>query len=256
MIDIHSHILPGLDDGAYDLDEALLMARQAVSCGIHTMIATPHHMNGRFYNSCVQIAQYVKTFQDQLDDCNIPLRVIAGQEIRIYPQLLEALNAGVLSSLGNSRYVLLELPPDRIPTVTEKIVKDLIQSNRVPIIAHPERNREIIESPDKLLKLVDHGALSQITAHSLLGSYGKTIMQLSLRMCRSGLAHFIASDAHDTARSGFALDKAYGVIQAKLGLDAVRSLQHNAWCVIQDVAITAENPVWVKPKWFRVWKAY
>ncbi|TXK85624.1 tyrosine-protein phosphatase [Paenibacillus sp. N3.4] len=255
MIDIHSHILPGIDDGAIDLEKSLEMARQAVRQGIQKVIATPHHENGRFSNETEFVKERVKAFQQELDNRNIPLSIHTGQEIRVYRRLIEDIEANKSSTLHKSRYILLEFPSDRIPSGMKDMVHELRLLNLVPIIAHPERNSEIYENPTKLIELVNLGALSQITAHSLLGDFGKQIQQISLDMCNNHLAHFVASDAHNSTTRAFALAEAYELLQKRLGTDIVDSFQNHANSIIHDLPIETYEPVWTKPKWFQFWKS-
>lgn len=255
MIDIHSHILPDLDDGASDLEQAVQMAREAVEQGIHTVIATPHHENGRFTNEAGCVELQVKAFQEELNSRNIPLHIHAGQEIRVYRDLIEDVEAKRSTTLGGSRYILLEFPSDRIPTGIHEIVYELQLMDLVPIIAHPERNREITGNPMKLLELVQLGALTQVTAHSLLGHFGKSILSFSLDLCSNNLAHFISSDAHNTTNRGFALSEAYDVLRTELGDPYVSTFQNNANRIIHNLPIVAQSPVWVRPKWFQFWKS-
>ncbi|MBP1962320.1 tyrosine-protein phosphatase [Paenibacillus aceris] len=255
MIDIHSHILPDIDDGSDDLEQSILMAREAVVQGIHSVIATPHHENGRFTNDARFVESQVKAFQEELQQRNIPLRIYAGQEIRVYRNLVEDIEAKRTSTLNGSRYMLLEFPSDRISSGIHELLHELRLMNIVPIIAHPERNREIVQNPEKLLELVQLGALSQITAHSIIGHFGKSIQTLSIHLCRNHLAHFVSSDAHNTTNRGFALAGAYHILQEKLGIDTVNTFQNNANSIIHDTEIESYQPVWAKPKWFQFWKS-
>lgn len=255
MVEIHSHILPGLDDGSYDLENSILMAKQAVVHGIHSVIATPHHENGRYTNEFEVVELRVKSFQEELKKRDIPLHIHAGQEIRVYRGLIEDIEAGRAATLNGSRYMLLEFPSDRISSGTHELMHELRLMNIVPIIAHPERNREIAENPTKLLELVELGALSQITAHSIIGHFGKTIQTLSLDLCKNHLAHFVSSDAHNMTNRGFALAEAYEVMREKLGNPIVNTFQIHANRIIHDLPIEIQPPVWAKPKWFQFWKS-
>lgn len=255
MIDIHSHILPDIDDGASDLDQAILMARQAVEQGIQAVIATPHHENGRFTNDTSFVEKQVISFQKELDQRNIPLRIHAGQEIRVYRGLVDDVEAKRTSTLVGSNYILLEFPSDRISSGIHDFLYELQLMGIVPIIAHPERNREIAENPTRLLELVELGALTQVTAHSLLGLFGKSIQKLSFDLCRNHLAHFISSDAHNTTNRGFALAEGYEALRAELGPSVVSSFQNNANRIIHNLAIETQAPVWMKSKWFQFWKS-
>ncbi|NOU64539.1 tyrosine protein phosphatase [Paenibacillus sp. LMG 31461] len=255
MIDIHSHILPDLDDGASDLEQAVHMARAAVEQGIHTVIATPHHENGRFTNDATLVVEQVKLFQEELNNRNISLHIHPGQEIRVYRGLIDDVEAGRTTTLDGSRYLLMEFPSDRIPAGIDEVMHELLLLDIVPIIAHPERNREIAQDPTKLLELVQLGALSQVTAHSLLGHFGKSIESLSFDLCRNNLAHFISSDAHNLTNRGFALSEGYDALRSELGQAIVSSFQNNANRIIHNLSIETQSPVWSRPKWFQFWKS-
>jgi protein-tyrosine phosphatase len=255
MIDIHSHILPELDDGASDLEQAIQMARQAVKQGIHAVIATPHHQNGRFNNDASFVEQQVISFQEELDQRNIPLRIHTGQEIRVYRGLVDDVEVKRTKTLDGSNYMLLEFPSDRISSGIHELLHELQLMGIVPIIAHPERNREIVENPARLLELVELGALTQVTAHSLLGLFGKSIQKFSFDLCKNHLAHFISSDAHNTTNRGFALAEGYEALRSELGQPFVSSFQNNANRIIHNLPIETQSPVWVRPKWFQFWKS-
>jgi protein-tyrosine phosphatase len=255
MIDIHSHILSGLDDGATHMQESLNMARQAVSQGIHTVIATPHHANGRYLNESDIIKSSVDQLNARLQEEQIPLQVLAGQEVRVYQELLKHLEDGELLSLDNSRYILLEFPSYGIPSSIPEVLYELQVMGKVPVIAHPERNQEIIKNPVKLLELVELGALSQVTAQSVFGGFGKEIQRLSLDLCKKYLTHFIASDAHNVTNRPFLLGQAYEVVNDKLGPEITNYFQNNALSVIENTSITLHRPEWPKHKWFQFWKS-
>jgi protein-tyrosine phosphatase len=255
MIDIHNHILPVLDDGAAHMEESLDMAKQAVSQGIHTVFATPHHANGRYLNESPIIENSVQELNGRLQEANIPLQILNGQEIRVYHELLDDLAEGKAMTLHHSRYILLELPSHGIPTNLHEVLHELKVLNMIPIIAHPERNREIAEDPAKLRKLVELGALSQVTAHSVLGVFGKSVQRLSLELCKQNLTHFLASDAHNVTNRSFKLGHAYDVLREHLGTEMVSYFQRNANSVVENISIFTERPEWPKRKWFHFWKS-
>jgi protein-tyrosine phosphatase len=181
MIDIHSHILYGLDDGAKDLAGSIEMARQAVAEGITSVIATPHHRHPSYTNTKTDVLLGVQQLQAELQKQSIPLTVYAGQEIRIFGEMVDVLiHNDELLTLHNSEYVLVEFPSSSIPKYTEQLFYDLLVKGFTPIIAHPERNAEIAENTDKLYRLIKNGALSQVTAASVAGMFGKKTQKLSL----------------------------------------------------------------------------
>jgi protein-tyrosine phosphatase len=239
VIDIHTHILPGLDDGAEGYDDALNMARAAVSEGITTIIATPHHANGSYTNLAADVRGHVQSLNERFRAENVPVAITTGQEIRVHDDLLEAWQRQELLTLADSRYILLELPSSRIPRVTRELIHELLIMNVHPIIAHPERNAEIVQHPERLAELVEAGAYAQVTTHSLLGGFGKRIEQSSWKLLRMGVIHTVSSDAHHIVRRGFRLREAYDAIERTLGEQWVERLQSNARQVVENGQIAA-----------------
>ncbi|WP_373230151.1 tyrosine-protein phosphatase [Cohnella sp.] len=234
MIDIHTHILPGLDDGAANWDETLNMARAAVSEGITTIIATPHHANGFYNNLAVEVAQHTLRINEQLIAAGVPIAIMPGQEIRVHDDLLEAWYREELLSLAGSNYVLIEMPSSRIPREMSELIHELQIMKLKPIIAHPERNAEIAKHPERLAALVEEGALAQVTTHSLLGGFGRRIEQAAWSLCKSGLIHIVSSDAHHLERRGFRMREAYDVIRERMGEQWESYFLNNARCVVED----------------------
>ncbi|WP_054026158.1 tyrosine-protein phosphatase [Bacillus sp. FJAT-28004] len=237
MIDIHTHILPGLDDGAASFDDTLNMARAAVSEGITTIIATPHHANGTYINTADDVAKHTHTINDQLIAAGVPLAVRSGQEIRVHDDLLDAWYRKELLPLAGSSYVLVEMPSSRIPKAMIELVHELKVLKLKPIIAHPERNAEVVKHPDRLAELIEAGAFAQVTTHSLLGGFGKRIEQSAWSLLKAGHIHFVSSDAHHIERRGFRLGEAYASIERRMGEQWVNYLQLNAQSVLEDKPI-------------------
>ncbi|WP_254639062.1 tyrosine-protein phosphatase [Cohnella sp. GbtcB17] len=242
MIDIHSHILPSLDDGAQDWRDALDLARAAEAEGIGTIIATPHHANGVYTNEARDVRSAVEAMNERLSAEGIALKVEAGQEIRIHDDLLEAWTRGELLTLAGSRYVLIELPSSRVPRSTLDLLHELRIMNLSPIIAHPERNAEIAGQPDRLAELVAAGAYSQVTTYSLLGGFGKRIEQVSWQLCRQGLIHIVSSDAHHVSKRGFLLEESYREVNRRLGDKFELFFRNNAEAVLYNGQIESHPP--------------
>ncbi|MDQ0086856.1 protein-tyrosine phosphatase [Paenibacillus anaericanus] len=234
MIDIHTHILPGVDDGAEYWNDTLDMARAAVSEGITTIIATPHHANGRYFNSAVEVVEHTRYINEQLLALGVPVTILPGQEIRVHIDLLEAWSRAELLPLANSNYVLIEMPSSHIPKEMDELIHELKIMNLKPIIAHPERNAEVIENPQRLAALIQRGAFAQVTSHSLLGGFGRKIEKMSWSLCSSGLIHIVSSDAHHVQRRGFRLREAYDVINERMGEQWYNYFINNAQCIIED----------------------
>ncbi|MBN3553997.1 tyrosine protein phosphatase [Fictibacillus nanhaiensis] len=251
MIDIHSHILPGIDDGAQTLEESLAMANAAVKEGITHLYATPHHRNGRYENDRCSILHEVDILNGELTTRNIPLQIIAGQEIRMNKEMISDLDRGILIPLHQKlKYLLVELPSSSVPSYAAEILFELSLRNYQPIIVHPERNSEMIENPDLLYDLVVTGALTQVTASSVVGNFGKKISQFSNDLIKANMVHFIASDAHNINSRGFHLSRAYEMIQKQHGTDTRYYLQENAEHVLRGESIYVPQPLHIRKKKF------
>lgn len=194
MIDIHTHILPGLDDGASNLDEALEMARVAVADGIAQLVATPHSAWGAATEGNVR--EGVQALQAALDEAGIVLRVMRGVEVWLTPEVVAQQHAGRAFPINGGRYMLVELPPHQIPPYTEQSIFALQLAGVTPILAHPERYSALEGNLNPLYELVNRGVLGQVTAGSLLGDFGPQAKQMAEIMLTHRLAHVIASDAH------------------------------------------------------------
>ncbi|MEH7180558.1 tyrosine-protein phosphatase [Neobacillus vireti] len=248
MVDIHSHILPGVDDGAQDIAESIKMAKAAVEQGIHTIVATPHHLNNRYENHKKTIIDRVAELNLIFEQEQIDLQVFPGQETRIYGELLEGYELGEILPINQTQYVLIEFSSNHVPQYTEKLFYEMQVRGLIPIIVHPERNQQLIEQPDVLYKLVKNGALSQITAASVHGAFGKKIKKFSQQLIEANLTHFIASDAHNTTSRSFRMREAYGMIQAKYGSEMVYLFKENAALAIEGKYVYKEPPERIKKK--------
>ncbi|WP_101842470.1 tyrosine-protein phosphatase [Halobacillus sp. Marseille-P3879] len=249
MIDIHSHILPGIDDGAQDLENSIEMAKAAVEDGIHTIIATPHHQNGKYNNEKHHILQQVDTLNQNLADYDIPLTILPGQETRIHGGMIESIRSDEILSLTNQgTYIFIEFPSDAVPRYAKQLLFDIQLEGYQPIIVHPERNRQIIQHPSLLYNMVSRGAYTQITAASLTGRFGKNIKKFTHQLIEANLTHLIASDAHNTTTRGFCMTDAYDVIKENYGPSMVYLFAENAEYVVKGEGLAADTPLEIKKK--------
>ena len=199
VIDLHSHILPGVDDGAMVLDDALEMADTAVASGVRHMIATPHY-NYYGHTSNAQIRQAYTRLQEALDYHCIPLKLSLGMEniaTRNLPKLLEA---GEALTYPNSKYFLVEFFTDATERDLIEIPNACAEAGFLPVIAHPERYRAVLDDPSIAKLWVDQGWGVQLNRDSLLGLFGQRYFACADYMLSRGWANLIASDAHDLHR--------------------------------------------------------
>ncbi|EOQ19492.1 phosphotyrosine-protein phosphatase (capsular polysaccharide biosynthesis) [Bacillus cereus VDM021] len=249
MIDLHCHILPSIDDGAEAIEDSIAMAKAACKEGIHTIVATPHHQNGVYINPAEGILRQVKQLNDRLKEEGINLTILPGQEIRLYGELLEDYELGEIVTLNRTdKYILIEFPANHVPRYAEKMLYELRIKGITPIIVHPERNTEIIERPGVLYKFVNQGALTQITAGSIAGKFGKKIKKFSLQLIEHHLAHVISSDAHNTTTRSFHLQAAYEVIEKSFGSSTLYYFKENTYSLISGEIIYREEPEQVRRK--------
>lgn len=197
MLDIHSHILPGLDDGAPDMETALAMARIAVSDGITRMVATPHYLEGSMDNSRHWIIETVYQFKQELKNERINLEIVPGCEVYLSPNTPALLKKGELMTVNDGgKYLLVEFPMHNIPNYAEEILFELKVMGVTPIIVHPERNLELGKNPEQILKLVMKGCLLQINSGSINGLYGTNVTKTAHLLVKNDLVHLLGSDAH------------------------------------------------------------
>ena len=196
FVDIHCHLLPAIDDGAESWRQMLAMARIAVSESIHTIITTPHQLGIHRQNHGQLIRQRTQEVQQRLDDENVNLRVYPGADVRIEESMFQGLKSGdVLTLADRGKHVLLELPHE-IYFPLEPVLDALSAIGLTGILSHPERNRGLLRCREILGALVERGCLMQITASSLVGSFGEASQEFAEWMISQGLVHLAATDAH------------------------------------------------------------
>ncbi|MCU6600451.1 tyrosine protein phosphatase [Peribacillus frigoritolerans] len=249
MIDIHCHILPGVDDGSADMKESLSMAKKAVEAGITHIFAAPHHLNEKYVNVKSDIIDRTVRLNESLQQENIPLTIHLGQEVRIHRDIFTSLEKEEILTLDdNGKYLLLELPSGKVPTYTQEVIYELLLKGITPIIVHPERNKELIENRKLLFELVQEGALTQITSGSIIGNFGKSIQSFSKKIIEHNLAHFIATDAHNIISRGFTLQLAYETITNVYGIERTFYFKENVEQLLKAQSPTVEKPVPFKKK--------
>lgn len=195
MIDIHNHILPGLDDGAADWDEALRLCEIASLDGIKGLVATPHIRDGLYPNSRVEIMDKLQELRIRLAE-RIDIRIYSGAEVHISMDLPEKIKRGEIPCINEEGYLLLELPERLLPPRIDDLIFDLKLAGITPIIAHPERCGWAGSDFDSLKRFIEHGALVQVTAMSLTGGFGRGVRRITEKLLKLGLVDVIASDSH------------------------------------------------------------
>ena len=200
MIDLHCHLLPGLDDGPAMLDDALALCRLAVANGITRAVATPHITPGRYENTLDSITVAHRQFLIEMEKAGIELELGFAAEVRLDSMVPGLLRAGQLPFLGeydNKPVLLIEFPHTHIPPGSAEFIGWLFKEGIQPIIAHPERNRDVMRDFSKITPYVEVGCLFQVTAPSLTGLFGVLPRKRGIQMLRQGWVTILASDAHN-----------------------------------------------------------
>ena len=197
MVDIHSHILPQVDDGARSLDESIEMCRTSAEDGVTVMVATPHAHDGMHKTHDPQF------LRGKVDELNRRLggkpRILLGCELRFTHELVKQLcETGSAPTIAGGPYALVEFPHAVVPSGSEHPLFDLMTNQITPIIAHPERNIMLMNEPERFYELVSLGVLGQMDTGSITGQFGKPVQRAARVMLENGLIHFIASDCHNT----------------------------------------------------------
>lgn len=227
MIDLHSHILPGIDDGAADLKESLEMLALAVEQGVKTQVLTPHIHIGRYANDQGSIGAAFDAFRAEACERRISIDLRFAAEIRIGPEIVGLLNQGRIPWLGSwegERVFLMEFPHSQVPSGSINLVRWLRARGVRPMIVHPERNRELQVSMAKLAPFLKAGCLIQITAASLAGSFGPLPCRLGMELLKAGQVSVLATDCHNLTYRPPDLGKGLAAAAALIGDQAARAL--------------------------------
>lgn len=249
IIDLHSHLIPNVDDGAQTIEQSLELAQQAVSEGVEHMVLTPHHRNGAYLNRKKDVIRYVKDLQLQYDQAGVNLKVYPSQEIRLTEYFLDDLYNGDLLSLDVAgKYYLIEFPSERVPSNTNEVFQELISTGITPVIAHPERNHELVNNLHILYKLIEMGCLSQITTSSYSGYYGEKLIENSRQIIKNNLAHILASDVHHIEHRPMNMETAFNRLTEEFGNEMTQYFKVNARSIFNGDPIHPKSPVEIKKR--------
>ncbi len=247
MIDIHSYILPGVDGGTKHMQESIAIAKAAVAQGIDTIIATPKYKDGHHDNLKQEIIQQVAILNQRLQEEEIALTVLPGQEIRVYGDMLVNFEKDHLLSLNETKeYLLIELPKDHFPSYITQLFYDMQLKGIKPIISHPETNPIIREDPDLLYNLVKKGALTQLASASIVGKNSKKEQKFAMQLIESNLAHFIGSEVRTSKK--YIFQDAVIKITKQFGDEKAFYFIENAVSLIEGHEVMTDEPLHIKKK--------
>lgn len=224
MIDLHCHILPGIDDGAKDVSVSLAMARASVDQGVSVVACTPHILPGLYHNSGPAIRQATLQLQGIFEQEGIPLQLVTGADVHMTPDFVAGIRSGRLLSVADSRYVLVEPPHHTAPPQLEDYFFNLVVAGYVPILTHPERLSWVPSRYEMIKRLVQGGVWMQITAGSFAGAFGRNALYWAERMLDDGCVHLLASDAHDAERRPPNLAAGREIVAKRVGAEEAQCL--------------------------------
>lgn len=227
MIDLHCHLLPGIDDGPATLVEAVAMARLAVADGITTSVVTPHIHPGRYDNDSAGIGRSLQAYRLALARAGVPLALRMGAEVRVSVDSLALLLREQVPFLGTDRgwrVLLLELPHGGVPVGSLQMVGRLVQMGIRPLLAHPERNKGFLDNPQRIEPFLAAGCWLQLTAGSVTGAFGKASQELAHQLLDDGSVRVVASDAHNLGSRPPVLSQAHAFIAQRWGADLADDL--------------------------------
>ena len=214
MFDLHAHILPGIDDGARTPDETLEMSRAAARCGTKAILATPHRKDVTENWSVEHLRRLIADMNALNREQGVELPLLLGMENHLSQDLPDEIEAGRALTMNNSRYILVEMPFFGRLDWVEDTLSRIQHQGLIPVLAHPERIEAFQQDPDLLATFIERGMLSQITAGSVVGTWGDRVKRFTHELLRSGMAHIIASDTHAPT----------GMRSPKLGIKAAAHL--------------------------------
>src|SRR6267378_37107 len=221
MVDLHCHILPGLDDGPATMEEATTMAESAIADGITHVVATPHSNSKYFFDFA-----RVRRLRDELQTkAGERLKIATGCDFHLNPENLESLRKDARQYCINQRdFLLVEFNEFSIPPSVDQLLHGIQLAGLQPVITHPERNRILRSHPERLKNWVRQGCFAQVTGGALTGGFGTSARQDALRWIGQGLIHFVASDAHNTRSRPLRLQPAYSLVVDRFGEEKARAL--------------------------------
>lgn len=257
MIDLHNHLLPGVDDGAADLAESLAMARDFVAEGVSAAVVTPHLDPMRGNGVGREVVEALLTHvQREIDQQAVPLQLLPGNELLLTPDAPRLLAESKVATLAGTHYVLVEVPlaTEQRPLYLEDTLFRLQAAGYHPILAHPERYAFLDREGDLIDRLLCSGVAFQLTAPALLGEYGQRVERRARRLLARGAYVLASSDRHHPGTTRSLADLAQRVAQLSDEATAALLLQENPARVLRDEALVTATPVPIRAPWFAPWR--
>lgn len=222
MIDVHAHLLPGIDDGPPTLEDAVALAHACVKTGVTELFVTPHVFPGQWNNTRSSIVKEYERFDFALKRLKLPLTLHMAGEVRYGDDIFALMGEGELPYLGSYQgfhSMLLELPDGQVPVGAERMVRYLLDHKVRPVIVHPERNKAVMEKHERMRSFVEMGCVLQLTAASVIGEFGGAALRTCQKLLDEGWVDIVASDAHNLRGRAPRMDAAHAALTKAYGQD-------------------------------------
>lgn len=251
MIDMHSHIIYEVDDGAKSIEQSIKMLQEAYEVGFEKIVVTPHYMEGYYEKEKEEIKEKIETIKEELKKIACPIEILQGNEIYITDEINELLEKEKASTLNSKQYVLFELPLNAETMNLTEVIYQILEKGRIPILAHPERYPFVQKDPNQLITLIEDGVLLQANYGSILGQYGKESKKAIKTMLEHNMVHLLGSDVHRPDTIYLEIEEAIQEIIKIVGKRKAKELTTN--CpeqIIIGQTVEIENPTPVKTTFF------
>jgi len=219
MIDFHAHILPNIDDGAENMEEALNLIKEAKLAGFDEIISTSHYLEGYYTASKAERTMLLEGIKSKIREENIPINLYLGSEVYISNDIYKLLSEEKASSIDDTSYVLFELPFNAKPLNLYDFIYELMQYKLIPILAHPERYPFVHNDPDMIYELINKGVLMQANYGSFIGQYGNKTKLIAKKLIENNMIHFLGSDCHKFGSIYPKISRCKKVIEEIIGND-------------------------------------
>ena len=249
MIDVHSHILPSVDDGANDINETFKILEEACNAGFSDIFATSHYIEGEYEFNKTDREFIIEALMQKIEEEGLNIKLHIGAEGYISSDFPKLIEAGEVPTLGNSRYVLFELPLRAKVMYTSEVINKLLNMKLIPIIAHPERYEIVQDDPSIAIDWIDDGALLQCNYASIIGRYGLTAKETLFKLLDANAVHFLGTDNHRAGSIYTKMSEIKKEFIKRIGKDKFYELSEiNPRCILNNEEIEIEMPKRIKKR--------
>lgn len=247
MIDFHSHIIYGVDDGSISIENSLEILKKAQNAGFNKIILTPHYMKDYYEFAKEDIKERLEQLNKICMQNNIDIQLYQANEIYICNDMLELINNESACSINNSKYVLFELPMNQEPLNLLEVIYTLKQNGYIPVIAHPERYIYIQKDPNKLIELIENGVLFQTNYGSIIGQYGKEVKRTADLLIKNNFIHFLGTDVHRSGQIYEDMPIVIKELNKLISNEEIQNLTHdNIEMVLKNEKLEIQQPIKIK----------